>query len=98
MIELPGSFSGSWSSPRPQRGPGAEQADVVGDLGQRHGDDVEHAGELDQAVMARQRLELVGRGLEGQPGQLGDLGRELLGEALRGVQPGADRGAALGEL
>ncbi len=34
MIEEPGSFSGRISSPRPERGPGAEQADVVGDLEQ----------------------------------------------------------------
>ena len=38
--------------------------------------------------------ELVGRGDEGQAGELGDLGRGRLGEAWRRVDAGADRRAA----
>ena len=53
----------------------------------------EHIG-----VVARQCLEFVRRGDEGQLGHLGDLGSEQLGKLRMGVQPGADRGAALGEL
>ena len=49
-------------------------------------------------VVARQRLELVWRGDEGQLGHLGDLGGEQLGETPVRVQPGADGGAALSEL
>ena len=53
----------------------------------------EHIG-----VVARERLEFVWRGDEGQLGHLGDLGGEQLGKFRMGVQPGADRGASLGEL
>ena len=83
MIELPGSFSGSLSSPRPQRGPEPSRRMSLAILVSDTASDVEHAGQLDERVVARQRLELVGRGLERQPGQLGDLVGEPVGEALR---------------
>ena len=47
--------------------------------------------------MRRERLELVGRRDERQSGELGDLGRKGVGETRVGVEPGADRGAALGQ-
>ncbi len=49
-------------------------------------------------VVGGQGLELVRGGGEGQAGDGGDLVGHLLGEADRGVQAGADRGAALGQL
>jgi hypothetical protein len=48
--------------------------------------------------MRGQRLELVGRGGEGQAGDRRDLFGDQLGEADRRVEPGADRGAALRQL
>ncbi len=42
--------------------------------------------------------ELVGRGDEGQPGQRRQFRRHGFGEAVGGVEPGADGGAALGQL
>ena len=74
---------------------GAEQADVVGDLEQVGGERVERAVREHVGVVRRQRLELVRRGDERQPGERGDLLRERLGELRLGVEAGADRGAAL---
>ena len=48
--------------------------------------------------MGGQRLELVGGGGEMQSGDLGDAFGHHLVEADRGVQAGADRGAALGQF
>ena len=76
----------------------AQEADVVRDLHQRDRERVQGTRELDKGVVRRQRLELVVRGLEGQSGDGRDLGREGLGEALLGVQAGADGGAALRQL
>ena len=76
----------------------AERADVIGDLHQRDGNDVERARGLDDGVVRRQRFELVVCGDERQAGDLGHLGGEGLGEALRRVEPRAHRGAALGQL
>ena len=95
MIEEPGSFSGRINSPRPERGPGAEQADVVGDLEQPGGDRVERAVHEDIGVVRGERLELVRRADEGQAGDRGDALGEQLGEFRLGVEAGADRGAAL---
>ena len=38
---------------------GAQQADVVGDLEQRHRDRVEHAGEFDQCIVGGEGFEFV---------------------------------------
>ena len=70
------------------------QPDVVGDLVERHGQRAQRAGELHQRVVRALHRELVGRADERQPGQPGDLGRGGLGEAGRGIDAGADRGAA----
>ena len=98
MIEEPGSFSGSDSSPRPERGARAEEADVVGDLEQRRGSRVDRAVAEHHGVVGGQRLELVGRGDERQAGDRGDPLGHLLGEAHRRVEAGADGRAALGQL
>lgn len=67
-------------------GAGAEVADVVGDLHERDGDDVEGARGLDDGVVGSETLKLVGVGLEGVAGDLGDLLGDLDVEALLGVQ------------
>ena len=70
------------------------QPDVVGDLVERDGQRAQRAGELHQRVVRALHGELVRRADERQAGQLGDLGGGRLGEARRGVDAGADRGAA----
>ena len=98
MIDEPGSFSGSDQFAEARARAGAEEADVVGDLEQRRGERVERAVREHHRVVRGQRLELVRRGDEGQAGDLGDLLGDLLGEADRRVEAGADRGAALRQL
>ena len=61
MIELPGSFSGMRSSPSPERGPEASQADVVGDLEERGGERLQRAVREYQRLVPGQRGELVRR-------------------------------------
>ncbi|MNM89023.1 hypothetical protein D3C81_1012470 [compost metagenome] len=48
--------------------------------------------------MAGEGGELVRCSDERQPGQRGQLGGDGFGEAVRGIQPGADGGAALGQF
>ena len=74
---------------------GAEQADVVGDLEQVGGERVQRAMRERIGAVRGQRLELVRRADERQPGDRRDLLRKQLGEARMRVEPGADRGAAL---
>ena len=50
-----------------------------------------------ERVVRRQRLELVRGGSEGQSREFGDLRREALRELRVGIEPGADRRAALSE-
>ena len=86
MIDEPGSFAGSVSSPSPQRGPGGQPAHVVGDLHQRHRE--RRAARPMRATIASSDAlggELVGRRHEGQAGQLGDLGGDLLGRSPAGA-------------
>src|SRR6266852_5158087 len=82
MIDEPGSFCGTFSSPRPQRGPDADQR-------RRR----PHHG-----IQRALGHELVGRGDEGLVGQLGNPGRDILREALRRVQAGAHGGAPQRQL
>ena len=70
------------------------QPDVVGDLVERDGQRAQRAGELHQRVVRALHGELVRRADERQPGEPRDLGRRRLGEAGRGVDAGAHRGAA----
>ncbi len=51
----------------------------------------------EQSVVRSERLEFVRRGAERQRGEGGDLRRERFGEAPFGVEPGANRRAALGK-
>ncbi len=98
MIEEPGSFSGSRSSPSPLRGPEPSHrkssAILVSDTASvRSAPLREH-----QRVVGGQGGELVRRGHERQAGHLGDLGRHPLAELGVGVETGAHRGAAGGQL
>ena len=77
---------------------GAQETDVVGDLHQRDGHGVEGARGFDDGVVGGQGLELVLGADERVPGHGGDLGGEGLGEIGVGIEAGAHRGAALGQL
>ena len=63
-----------------------------------YGDAAQPGRGRDHRLGAGQRGELVGRGDEGLAGELGEFGGEPLGEPGRGVQAGADRRAAGGQL
>lgn len=78
-------------------GAAAEVADVLSNLAERGSEGVEAAVGLDDGVVGSERLELVGGSLELGAGHLGNLLGDGLGEALEGVDAGADGGAALGE-
>ena len=52
----------------------------------------------DHGIMGGQRLELVGRGDEGQAGDASDFFRHLLGKADGCIEARPNGGAALGEF
>ncbi len=87
MIEEPGSFSGSLSSPRPQRGPLPQHTDVAGDLVDRDGGGADGAREFDHRVMGGQRLEFIRGGDEGEAGDLGHPSGDGFAPALGRIQP-----------
>lgn len=74
---------------------GSEEADVLGDLEEGGGEGVELAVGLDDGVVGSEGLELVGGGDELVAGHLGDLGGNVLGETLEGVDASADGGSSL---
>jgi hypothetical protein len=67
-------------------GTGTEVTDVVGDLVEGASDDVQGAGSLDDGVVGGEGFELVGRRLERETGDLGNLGGDLDVEAALGVE------------
>lgn len=75
----------------------AEVANVLGDLGERSGEGVEAAVSLDNGVVGGEGLKFIGGRLELGACHLRDLFGNGLGEALKGVDAGADGGAALCE-
>ena len=75
-----------------------QQPDVVGDLHQRRGQRGERPGGEDVGVTGALRLEVVLRLPELRPGEVRQLARHPRAELGMGVQPGADRGAADGQL
>ena len=82
--------SGTW--------PGTQQAQVVGDFHQRHGEGFQRAGQRGQRLVAGQRGEFVGRGDERQAGKRGQLCCDGLTETVGRIQPGTHRGTALGQF
>ena len=94
MIELPGSFSGMRDFAQARARAGRHPAHVVGDFHQRGGQRLERAVRRHQRIVAGQRGELVGRGLEAEAGARGQFGGDPGGEFRMRVQAGADRGAA----
>ena len=98
MIDEPGSFSGRISSPSPQRGPDASQrmslAIFISDTASVLSAPLANTS----ASCAASAANLFGRRHERQAGELGDLRRGTLGELGVRVEPGADGGAADGEL
>ena len=77
---------------------GAHQREVVGDLGQRDGDDLQRAGQLDERVAVGLRLERVLGRADLEAGGLGQQRAHALGELGVRVQAGAGRGAAERDL
>ena len=75
----------------------AQVPNVVGDLHEGDGDDVESTVCLNEGVMGGECLELVRRRLELNASEGGDLPCDGDVEALLGVEAGADGGAALRE-
>ena len=67
----------------------AHERDVLRDLGQRHGDDLQRARQLDERVAVGLRLEGVGGRVDLQLGLLRELAADLLGELRVRVEPGA---------
>ena len=98
MIEEPGSFSGIRISPRPARGPEASQRTSLAIFMQRRREGADRAVGVDERVVGRERLELVGRGDEPEARDLRDFLRHPVPEVRGRVQSRADRGAAEGEL
>ena len=67
----------------------AHQREVVGDLRERDGDDLERAGQLDERVAVALRLERVLGRADVEPGVGREPGAHALGEVAMGVEPGA---------
>ena len=98
MIEEPGSFSGSDQLAEAGARAGAEQADVVGDLEQAGGERVQRAvGERPSASWAASASNLFGAVTNGRPVIAATFAANSSAKPRRRVEPGADRGAALGQ-
>src|ERR1044072_2140426 len=92
MIDEPFWSSGGKISAEAGRRAGAEEAQVVGDLGEADGNRLPRAGGLDETVARSLALERVGRRGDGEAG-FGDELRADAGRALGvRVQAGADGG------
>ena len=76
MIDEPGSFSGSDSSPRPARGPDASQRMSLAIFISDTASVCIAPLREDDLVVGGERGELVRRGDERKPGELGDLRRD----------------------
>ena len=98
MIELPGSFSGSFSSPRPQRGPEPSRRMSLAILVSDTARTLSAPDSSTNVSCAASASNLLGAVSKGRRVSCAISVGELLGEALGRVEPGADRGAALGEL
>ena len=77
---------------------GAQQADVVGDFGQRDRKRIERAGHLHQPVIRCQRLKLVACRFKRDAGHCRDFIGDGNVETFRRVEASADRGTALRKL
>jgi hypothetical protein len=75
----------------------SEVSDVVGDLHEGAGEDVERTRGLDDGIVGGESLKLVGSGVEGESRNLGDLEGDLDVESLAGVESSADSSTSLGE-
>jgi hypothetical protein len=98
MIDEPGSFSGSESSPEPRARSRAQKPDVVGDLEQRRRHRIDRPVAHHHSVVGGQRFEFVRCRSEGQAGNRRNFIGDGLSESHRRVQSGAHRSAALGKL
>ena len=78
--------------------PGSQPANVVGDFHERGGQRFQRAAGEDDFVVRGERCEFVGMRAEGKSGELGDFARSALREFRMRVEPGADSGAADGQI
>jgi len=85
----PGWTAGSFNSPNPQRGPGAEPPDVVRNLGQSNCVRAQGAAQEAGCVARCLRFEVVASFDEWQSGSARDLNNSALGEPRRRIQAGA---------
>ncbi len=76
----------------------SEPANVVGDLGERRSEGLQGAVSVHEGIVGSEGLEFVGRGHEGMPGELGDLGGHPDRVLRVRVQARADRRSPQREL
>ena len=98
MIEEPGSFSGSASSPSPERGPEPRKRMSLAILNSEAATVLMAPWANTMASWAASASNLLGAVVKGRPVMAAMLVGDRLGEALRRVEAGADRGAALGQF
>ena len=98
MIDDPGSFSGRISSPNPARGPDASQRMSLAIFMSDTASVLSAPLAITSASCAARAANLFGADTNGRPVRLGDLRGGALGELGVRVEPGADGGAADGEL
>ena len=98
MIEEPGSFSGMIKFAEAAARAGGQPANVVGDFHQRRGQSFQGAAGEDEFVVGGKGGEFVRMRAEGEAGELGDFLRGAFGEFGLGVQAGAYRSAADGQI
>ncbi|MNO92612.1 hypothetical protein D3C76_841930 [compost metagenome] len=77
---------------------GTQQAQVVGDFHQGHGQGLQGAGQAGQRLVAGEGSELVRRSDERQAGQRRQLAGDGFGKTMRGVESGTHGSAALGQF
>ena len=98
MIEEPGSFSGSASSPRPERGPEPSKRMSLAILNSEAATVLIAPWLNTIASWAASASNLLGAVVKGRPVIAAILSATFFGEADRRVEAGADRRAALRQL
>ena len=98
MIDEPGSFSGSASSPRPERGPEPRSRMSLAILKSETAAVLMAPCDMTIASWAASASNLLGAEVKGMPVMVGDAVRHQFGEADGRIEAGADGGAALRQL
>ena len=95
MIEEPGSFSGRINSPKPERGPEPRKRMSLAILNRSAASALSAPWTKTSAPCEASASNLLGALTNGRPVMARDFLGKQLGEGALGVEPGADRGAAL---